>query len=127
MIYSSLDSSHWDESNDSKIIPIGAIFAEIAIFAKIIAIFAKISGQIGSGQLSDPTRYFGSVRVGYPDHGSKFGALVAKLHEEADLVKAQNTVQVIVVGNQEEVAHPKDVAQEEEAHPKEEEEALLKE
>ena len=52
---------------------------------------------------------------------------VAKLHEEADLVKVQNTVQVIVVGNQEEVAHPKDVAQEEEAHPKEEEEALLKE
>ena len=52
---------------------------------------------------------------------------VAKLHEEADLVKAQNTVQVIVVGNQEEVAHPKDVVQEEEAHPKEEEEALLKE
>ena len=40
---------------------------------------------------------------------------VAKLHEEADLVKAQNTVQVIVVGNQEEVVHPKDVAQEEEA------------
>ena len=38
---------------------------------------------------------------------------VAKLHEEVDLVKAQNTV--------------KDVAQEEEAHPKEEEEALLKE
>ena len=34
MIYSSLDSSHRDESNDSKIIPIGAIFAEIAIFAK---------------------------------------------------------------------------------------------
>ena len=53
--------------------------------------------------------------------------LVAKLHEEADLVKVQNTVQVIVVGNQEEVTHPKDVAQEEEAHPKEEEEALLKE
>jgi len=26
MIYSSLDSSHQDESNDSKIIPIGAIF-----------------------------------------------------------------------------------------------------
>ena len=52
---------------------------------------------------------------------------VAKLHEEADLVKAQNTVQVIVVGNQEEVAHPKDVVQEEEAHLKEEEEALLKE
>ena len=52
---------------------------------------------------------------------------VAKLHEEADLMKAQNTVQVIVVGNQEEVAHPKDIAQEEEAHPKEEEEALLKE
>ena len=35
--------------------------------------------------------------------------LVAKLHKEADLVKAQNTVQVIVVGNQEEVAHSKDV------------------
>ena len=41
---------------------------------------------------------------------------VAKLYEEVDLVKVQNTVQVIVVGNQEEVAHPK-----------EEEEALLKE
>src|SRR6185369_8029239 len=67
MIYSSLDSSHRDESNDSKIIPIGVIFAEIAIFAKF---------QVGSGQLSDPTRYFGSVRVGYPDHGSKFGALI---------------------------------------------------
>ena len=67
MIYSSLDSSHRDESNDSKIIPIRAIFAEIAIFAKF---------RVGSGQLSDPTRYFGSVRVGYPDHGSKFGALV---------------------------------------------------
>ena len=52
---------------------------------------------------------------------------VAKLHEKVELVKAQKTVQVIVVGNQEEVAHPKDVAQEEEAHPKEEEEALLKE
>ena len=51
---------------------------------------------------------------------------VAKLHEEVDLVKAQNTVQVIVVGNQEEVAHPKDVAQEEEAHPKEEEEVPRK-
>ena len=64
MFYSSLDSSHRDESNDSKIIQIGAIFVEIAIFAKIIAIFAKISGQIGSGQLSDPTRIFGSGRVG---------------------------------------------------------------
>ena len=50
---------------------------------------------------------------------------VAKLHEEVDLVKAQNTVQVIVVENQEEVAHPKDVTQEEEAHLKEEK-ALLK-
>ena len=76
MIYSSLDSSHRDESNDSKIIQIEAIFVEIAIFAKIIAIFAKISGQIGSGQLSDPTRYFRSVQVRYPDHGSKFGALI---------------------------------------------------
>ena len=73
MFYSSLDSSHRDESNDSKIIQIGVIFVEIAIFAKIIAIFAKIiaifakiSGQIGSGQLSDPTR---------TGHRSKFGAL----------------------------------------------------
>ena len=32
---------------------------------------------------------------------------IAKPHEEADLVKVQNTVQVIVVGNQEEVAHRK--------------------
>src|ERR1043165_4024430 len=46
---------------------------------------------------------------------------VAKLHEEVDLVKARNIGQVIVVGNQEEVAHLKDVAQEEEAHLKEEE------
>src|SRR5207249_9880964 len=52
--------------------------------------------------------------------------LVAKLHEEVDLVKVQNTVQVIVIGNQEEVAHPKEVAQEEKAHLKEEEEVLLK-
>ena len=44
---------------------------------------------------------------------------VAKLHEEeVDLVKAQNTVQVIVVGNREEVALPKDAAQEEVALPK---------
>ena len=34
---------------------------------------------------------------------------VAKLHKDVDLMKAQNTVQVIVVGNQEEVAHPKNV------------------
>src|ERR1044071_4222806 len=69
MILLPLDSSHRDESNECKIIPIGAIFAKLAIFAKF---------QIGSGwvKLSDPTRYFGSVRVGYPDHGSKFGALV---------------------------------------------------
>ena len=63
MFYSSLDSSHLDESNDSKIIQIRVIFVEIAIFAKIIAIFAKISGQIGSGQLSDPTQIFRSGQV----------------------------------------------------------------
>ena len=51
---------------------------------------------------------------------------VAKLYEEVNLVKVQNTVQVIVIGNQEEVAHLKDVIQEEEAHLKEKEEALLK-
>ena len=75
MILLSLDSSHRDESNDSKIIQIGAIFVELAIFA-------KISGQIGSGQLSDPTRIFGSGQVGsghgsqVTGHGSKFGALL---------------------------------------------------
>ena len=43
---------------------------------------------------------------------------VAKLHEEeVDLVKAQNTVQVIVVGNREEVALPKEAAQEDKALP----------
>src|ERR1041385_3774273 len=69
MIYSSLDPSHRDESNECKIMPIGAIFAKLAIFAKF---------RVGSDRvkLSDPTRYFGSVRVGYPDHGSKFGALI---------------------------------------------------
>ena len=51
--------------------------------------------------------------------------VVVKLHEEVDLVKDQNTVQVIVVGNQEEVALLKDVAQEE-ALPKEDK-ALQKE
>ena len=68
MIYSSLNSPHRDESNGSKTIPIGAIFVEIAIFAKF---------RVGSDRvkLSDPTRYFRSVRVGYPDHGSKFRAL----------------------------------------------------
>ena len=44
MIYNSLDSSRQDESNDSKIIPIGAIFAEIAIFAKF---------QVGSGRVPE--------------------------------------------------------------------------
>ena len=42
MIYSSLDSSYQDESNNSKIILIGTIFIEIVIFA-------KISGWIGLG------------------------------------------------------------------------------
>ena len=68
MIYSSLDSSHRDESNDSKIIPIGAIFAEIAIFAKF---------RVGSG------------RVGYPDHGSKFGALFITCNDKVDCYAGQ--------------------------------------
>jgi hypothetical protein len=42
MIYGSLDSSHRDESNDSKIIPIGAIFVEIAFFVKF---------RVGSGRV----------------------------------------------------------------------------
>src|SRR5947207_12349127 len=62
MIYSSLDSSRQDESNDSKIIPIGAIFAEIAIFAKF---------QVGSGWVNCLTRPEFSGRVGYPNLGSK--------------------------------------------------------
>jgi len=56
MIYSSLDSSHRDESNDSKIIPIGAIFAEIAIFAKF---------RVGSGRVNCLTR---------PDISGRFGS-----------------------------------------------------
>src|SRR6185295_8588054 len=56
MIYSSLDSSHRDESNDSKIIPIGAIFVEIAIFAKF---------RVGSGQVNCLTR---------PDISGQFGS-----------------------------------------------------
>src|SRR5437868_3594812 len=47
MIYSSLDSSHQDESNDSKIIPIRAIFAEIAILQNFG------SGQVRSSQNSE--------------------------------------------------------------------------
>src|ERR1051325_6893809 len=90
MIYSSLDSSHRDESNECKIVPIGAIFAELAIFAKF---------QVGSGRvkLSDPTRYFGSVRVGYPDHGSKFGALVKRVHELK--VKKRYMIILILIKN----------------------------
>src|SRR5947208_7865593 len=56
MIYSSLDSSHQDKSNDSKIIQIGMIFVEIAIFKNFG------SGQVRSGQLYDPTQNFSRVR-----------------------------------------------------------------
>src|SRR5437762_13073859 len=68
MIYSSLDSSRRDESNDSKIIPIGAIFAEIAIFAKF---------QVGSGRVNCLTRPEFSSRVGLGTRisGQKCGAL----------------------------------------------------
>src|SRR2546429_1313966 len=52
----SLDSSHHDESNGSKIIPIRAIFVEIALSNN----FCK---------------NFGLGRVGYPNHRVKFGAL----------------------------------------------------
>ena len=45
MIYSSLDSSHRDESNDSKIIPIGAIFVKIAIFAKFQVGLGRVPGS----------------------------------------------------------------------------------
>src|ERR1700716_874428 len=55
MFYSSLDSSHRDESNDSKIISIGAIFGEIAIFAKF---------RVGSGRVNCLTRPGISGRVG---------------------------------------------------------------
>ena len=66
MIYSSLDSSRRDESNGSKIIPIRAIFVEIAIFQKF---------QVRSGRVNCITRPDISGRVGYPNLGSKFGAL----------------------------------------------------
>ena len=68
MIYSSMDSSRQDESNDSKIIPIGAIFAEIAIFAKF---------QVGSGQVNCLTRpeFSGRVGSGTRISGQKCGAL----------------------------------------------------
>ena len=61
MILLSLDSSHHDESNGSKTIPIGAIFVEIALSNN----FCK---------------NFGSGRVGYPNHRVKFGALVTDIH-----------------------------------------------
>src|SRR5437773_7118904 len=68
MIYSSLDSSRQDESNDSTIIPIGAIFAKITIFAKF---------QIGSGRVNCLTRpeFSGWVRSGTRISGQKCGAL----------------------------------------------------
>src|SRR2546421_12484085 len=69
MIYSSLDSSRQDESNDSKIIPIGAIFAEIAIFAKF---------QVGSDRVNCLTRpeFSGRVGSGTRISGQKCGALI---------------------------------------------------
>src|SRR5881396_3174938 len=69
MIYSSLDSSRQDESNDSKIIPIGAIFAEIAIFAKF---------QVGSGRGNCLTRpeFSGRVRSGTRISGQKCRAIM---------------------------------------------------
>ena len=47
MFYSSLDSSHRDESNDSKLILIGEIIAEIAIFAKFQIGSGRVMGQTG--------------------------------------------------------------------------------
>src|SRR5947207_12102642 len=69
MIYSSLDSSRQDESNDSKIIPIGAIFAELAIFAKF---------QVGSDRVNCLIRpeFSGRVGLGTRISGQKCGALV---------------------------------------------------
>src|SRR5437773_10123698 len=68
MILLSLDSSRHDESNDSKIIPIGAIFAEITIFAKF---------QVGSGRVNCLTRpeFSGQVGSGTQISGQKCGAL----------------------------------------------------
>ena len=63
MIYSSLDSTRQDESNDSKIIQIGAIFAEIAIFAKFQV------GLVGLTVWPDPNFRVGSCRV--MGHGSR--------------------------------------------------------
>ena len=69
MIYSSLDSSHQDESNDSKIIQIGAIFVKIAIFQKF---------RVGSGRVNCITRPDISGRVGSGTRisGQKCGALL---------------------------------------------------
>src|SRR5207248_9018264 len=65
----SLDSSYQDESNDGKIIPIGAIFAEIAIFAKF---------QVGSDRVNCLTRpeFSGRVGSGTRISGKKCGALI---------------------------------------------------
>ena len=53
MFYSSLDSSHRDESNDSKIIQIGVIFVEILQ----IYLFVKFKTRLTrSDPLPDPTR-----------------------------------------------------------------------
>src|SRR2546421_6386542 len=84
MIYSSLDSSRQDESNDSKIIPIGAIFAEITIFAKF---------QVGSGRVNCLTRpeFSGRVGSGTRISGQKCGALnrsvvLLEKHEQLHLL-----------------------------------------
>src|SRR2546430_8985648 len=78
MIYSTLDSSRQDESNDSKIIPIGAIFAEIAIFAKF---------QVGSGRVNCLTRpeFSGRVGSGTRISGQKCGALANLSFSECEV------------------------------------------
>src|SRR5436190_17868866 len=60
-----------DESNDSKIIPIGAIFVEIAIFAKF---------QVGLGRVNCLTRpeFSGRVGSGTRISGQKCGALTLR-------------------------------------------------
>src|SRR5256886_16704624 len=90
MIYSTLDSSRQDESNDSKIIPIGAIFAEIAIFAKF---------HVGSSQVNCLTRpeFSGRVGSGTRISGQKCGALHNASRKKPKLLSTDNNLNKILL------------------------------
>src|SRR2546423_14790151 len=81
MFYSSLDSPHRDESNDSKIIQIRAIFVEILQIYRFVKFKTRLTR---SDPLPDPTRSFGSGKTVDPTRPDPLGALVGILAAAKD-------------------------------------------